>query len=247
MAREYRSKMGYLRKDDIQTKIDAGVIDAYDYIYTTDTHELYIISATLQIIPVKSRFDVYESVAIAEETINTLSYTYSGQIVMIQTELDGIKPFVVNYNAETEKYYVLEANGGHSSAIVDYNLSENHPIDNIVGNDTVLSHLANGTYSVTGSYRICESDPTIRVISDKVLFTIWHDKEDDRIVYVTEFGDRIKFYTCSDEIFITDRYVLASELEDKIIEVLDENIDEYIDENIDENTVTPEDIDSLFS
>ena len=249
MAREYRSKMGYLPKADIQDRIDANLLDAYDYVYATDTHELCIISPSLEIVPVKTQFDVYASLGEANAAINALSYTYAGEIVMIQTELDGLKPYVVNYSDTEHKFYAVAASDGHSSAIVDYDLAENRPIDNVtfINGDVNVADLTNGYYRITGSYRICASDPTLRITTDKILFCVWHDKENYDIVYVTEFGDRIKFYTCTNDVFVSDRYVLASELEDKIIEVLDENVDEYIDENVEENTCTEADINNLFS
>lgn len=249
MAREYRSKMGYLPKDQITDRINQGLLDKYDYVFCTDTQELVIISDTHEICPVKARFDTYATESEANIQINKKSDTYNGQIVMIFDTTDGWKPYVVNTN-ENNKFYVIAVTAGHSHAIVDYNLALNIPIINITAtNEILLKDLDNGYYKVEGAYRFSEDDPTHRIATNKILFAIEHeiDENSNDICYITEFGAyRIRFYTIAPGYFNPDKYVLQSELEAIMAQYLDDNLDGYVDEYVNDNTATDSDINDLF-
>ena len=43
-----RAKYGYMSSASIPLKIQSGEIDAYDIVYTTDTHDIYVISPALE-------------------------------------------------------------------------------------------------------------------------------------------------------------------------------------------------------
>ena len=197
MAAVKRGKQAYLMSNEIQAKINDGTLDQYDTVFTKDTKEIVYIDKDKVPHSTKSKFDVYSNETIANTTINTLSYTYEGQIVMVFTELDGIKPCVVNLNADTNQYYVIPVNSGHSQMIVDYNNIENVPILNIVADtEIVLSNLADGYYSIVGSYQISPDDATHRISTSRILFTIEHEVSHNEIVtYITEIkGKKIKRY-----------------------------------------------------
>ena len=249
MARELRSKMGYLLKSEIQDRIDNSKLDKYDYVFAKDTNELFIIDEELNIRPTRYQFDVFENQTIADVQINTTPTTYAGEIVMVQTEEDGIKPYVVNYDEINERYYTLPANSGHISAIVDYNTVENTPIKNIQADtEILLSELTDGYYMVKGMYRICDSDGTHRMTGTPVLFSVLHEVIDSKnCVFITEFNSRrIKLYTVIDNVHEEDSYVLTSQLGDQIREIVEEEMDDHIEEYINDHFATDEDINDLF-
>ena len=99
-----RAKNGYMRYASIATKIQSGEIDAYDVIYTTDTHENYVISPDLEPWVVRSRVYVFDSVEEANTQLNANTDTYVGQIVSVIVE-DKCKGYIVNKDA-LGNYYV---------------------------------------------------------------------------------------------------------------------------------------------
>ena len=90
-----RAKNGYMRYASIEAKIQSGEIDAYDTIYTTDTHENYVISPELEPLVVRSRVYVFDSVEEANTQLNANSDTYVGQIVSIIVD-EKCKGYIVN-------------------------------------------------------------------------------------------------------------------------------------------------------
>ena len=95
-----RAKWAYLSYDSIQTKINEGVLDAYDIIYTKDSHENVIISPDLEIWSVRSRIYVFDSVEEANTQLNANTDTYIGQMlqfyVMIPIEVTLLIVLIVN-------------------------------------------------------------------------------------------------------------------------------------------------------
>ena len=67
---EGRAKYGYMSCASIPLKIQSGEIDAYDIVYTTDTHENYVISPDLEPWAVRSRIYVFDSVENANTLLN---------------------------------------------------------------------------------------------------------------------------------------------------------------------------------
>ena len=246
-----RSKMGYLETlQDVQDRIDSHKLNQYDFVFVKNTRQLCIISPELEILPCRTQFDCYANESEANIAINKASYTYEGEIVMVQTELDGLKPYVVNKDGEG-KFYVLAASAGHIQAITDYDLAIHTPIKNITAeNEVLICDLTNGYYTVLGNYRFSEDDPTHRISTSRILFAVEHETTDDNVdvCYITEFNPyRIKFYTVSQGFFSNDKYVLESELETYIANYLDNNIDDYVDDYVDQNDATEDQINSLFS
>ena len=93
-----RAKWAYLPYDSIQPKIDEGILDQFDVIYTSDSHENLIITPDLTLWSVRSRIYTFDSVADANTALNTNTDTYKGQIVSI---LNGDKytAYVVNQDS----------------------------------------------------------------------------------------------------------------------------------------------------
>ncbi|MBR2246572.1 MAG: hypothetical protein IJ880_06055 [Bacilli bacterium] len=102
-----KSKLAYLSYDQIQGKIDGGILDEYDMIFEKNQKIFYILDKDKNVIPVGARLDSYQSVSDAISALNTKTDTYVGQIVSIITNGEYI-PYSVNYNSSTGSYYVVK-------------------------------------------------------------------------------------------------------------------------------------------
>lgn len=238
-----KSKLAYLSYDQIQTKIDQGLLDEYDLIFEKNEHVLYILDKEKNIVPVKSRIDSYQSEEAAIIALNSKTDTYEGQIVNILVD-DKYIPYSVNKDSNTGDYLVTRI------GIDDYNDLINKPVENIVANDEILlSDLDDGFYTLVGSYRFCDLDQTHRMTSIKKFFIIQSllDDNNNTITHITEFsGTSIRKYICSDTEFIEDRYVLQSELGDNVSAILDVELPGRLDAYVEQNQATTEDIQNLF-
>lgn len=238
-----KSKQAYLNYDQIQTYIDNGKLDAYDQIFAKDQKVFYYIDKDLNIVPIQSRIESFESQSDALEYINNNSDTYPGKIINIFENSEYV-PYSVNFNTSTGSYYVTRV------SINDYNELLNKPIINIVSdNEVVLADLDNGFYTLIGNYRICALDVTHRMTAAKKYFVIEHllGNDNNTITHITEIsGLRVYKYICSDTDFVEDRYVLASEIENNVDEVLDREFDDRADNYIANHEATDQEIRNLF-
>lgn len=91
-----RNKPGYMNYDDIADRLESGKLNAYDTVYTKDTHEVVFIKEDKSLIRMKCRLDVYPSVVVAEYYLNLNTDTYVGQIVGIE-QGEWIRLYNVNY------------------------------------------------------------------------------------------------------------------------------------------------------
>ena len=242
-----RARQAFVDYSQIQPLIDSGKLDSYDYVFSKDRNALYIIDEELNIRPMKSRFDVYPDESTALVEVNKSSDTYPGEIVMIDTPEDGIKPYVVNRN-DDGTYRVVPANSGHIEGIVNYNSVENVPIQNInATNEIIISDLIDGNYAVIGNYRIDANDPTHRMAARRVMFFVETDADNPSIKYITEIkGGRIKLYNCDGVSFDEDKYLLTSEMTTQIDDYLDANLGDKIDDYIGDHAASDEDVQNLF-
>lgn len=255
-----KSKLAYLSYDQIQTKIDQGILDQYDLVYEKNEHILYIIDKDMNIVPVESKIDSFQSESEALEYINSHTDTYPGKIINIYEE-DKFIPYIVNLNASTGDFYVLPVST--ISDDHDYNHLFNKPIENIVATDEViLANLDDGIYSLVGNYRISDLDTTHRMITSKELFIKQTATEEDNIeyVYITEINSKnVKRYICTDESFIEDRYILFSELGNEVDDIIQVEVPVIVDnmiqtevpgmisDYIDNHSASTEDIRNLFN
>lgn len=269
-----RAKWAYISYDSIQTKIDEGVLDQFDVIYTKDTHENLLISPDLSIIPIRSRVYVFNSIEEANEKINQNTDTYIGQIVSIITG-DVCKGYIVNKN-ESDNYYVSAITADE----IDYNTLGNRPIENIIGTldkPIIITTLSSGLYKVKGQYKISDLEETIYLSADGDLFVV----ETNYIKRITK--DSINNYIINGnsiikETYITDEYLLSNgytttdyvdskvaaleesirtdiqsyveeTVEDVITQKVDVIIDERLDAKLDEKIqpVSNDDVTNLFS
>lgn len=247
MAIKPKAKQAYLKYDQIQAYIDSGKLDQYDFIYATDRHTWNIIDKDLNIVPIQSRIICFESESEAIEYINSNADSYPGKIINIY-ETDKYVPYIINLDAETEKYYVSPVST--ISDDHDYNNLFNKPIENIIANEEIiLSELEDGIYTLKGMYRICEQDETHRILTTKETFIKETISENDReIIYISEFNSKsINRYICTENDFIEDRYILLSELNSIIERIIDTDIPQKIDEYIEGHLASENDIRNLFN
>ena len=91
-----RYKAGYMNFSEIADRLENGKLNAYDVVYTKDTHETIFINENKELIRTQSRVLVFNSVVQAEAALNQNPDTYIGQVVGI---VDGewIRSYNVNY------------------------------------------------------------------------------------------------------------------------------------------------------
>ena len=164
-----RAKWAYLPYASIQQKIDEGILNSYDIIYTNDTHENIIITPELQMWSVKSKIYTFNSVSDANVKLNENTDTYKGQIVSI---LNGDKYTAYVVNQDSNGVYFATT---LSAENVDYNNLGNRPIENLVGTldaPIMIDGLDTGMYKVKGQYKISTTDITTYLSTDGDLFIV---------------------------------------------------------------------------
>lgn len=253
-----RAKWAYLPYNSIQQKIDEGILDSYDVIYTSDSHENLIITPDLTLWSVRSRIYTFDSVADANTALNTNTDTYKGQIVSILNS-DKYTAYIVNQDPNGV-YFATAL----SVENIDYNTLGNRPIENLVGTlDTpiMISSLDTGMYKVKGQYKISATDITTYLSTDGDLFIIGKSDTENIIKRFTK--DTIQDYVISDNgiektTYVTDKYLLdngystttyvdsklaafeesikqdiRTYVEQTVEDVITEKVDEIIDERLD--------------
>lgn len=167
-----RTNFAYLSYDDMLQKLSDGTLNQYDVIYTKDSYETYIISDKLKAIPLQCRVYCFSSIREAISKLNQNSDTYEGQLVSI-------------YNGNEYSGYIVNLKNGaftvtslHQLSSIDYDTIGNRPIINMVGesdNPLIISSLNNGTYSITGHFKIAENDVTTHLNPNATLFLVSHN------------------------------------------------------------------------
>lgn len=271
---ETRAKFGYLTYSNMLQKIDDGVLNAYDFVFTKDTKEYYIITEELEPLAIKARIYVFNSVEEAENALNNAGDTYVGQIVSI---LDGdvYRGYIVNYSYG--KYNVVPLYKDPSK--IDYNTLLNIPIKNLVGsleNNIIVSNLSSGTYKIKGQYQITENSDTFYLSSDGDLLIV--DDSDGILIKritsdaITDFkvsdgsiieqSDYVTDTFLNENGYVTSKYVdskilaldesIKTEMKKYVQDMIDKNLDDIIDEKVNEKIeekikeTTNEEVQDLF-
>lgn len=270
-----RIKYGYLNYSDIQDRIDSGKLDAYDIVYTKDTHECYILTEDLLPVAISSKVYRFDGVSAAIETLNQATDTYEGQIVSIKTK-GRYKAYIVNLVDDQYDVTLLS----ESDEEIDYNTLGNKPIINMVGSlaePIVIGNLDNGVYSITGQYKLYDSVDTIYSSSSNHLFLVDKSETDTQIrelsarkisTYSNEDGTFKEVQIATSDYLAENKYMTESDVDSKIqvldiltkteaqeyiesivTDYLDGVLDEKIDKKLDEKIVEPEDstIDDMFA
>lgn len=164
-----RAKWAYLPYNSIQQKIDEGILDQFDVIYTSDSHENLIITPDLTLWSVRSRIYTFDSVADANTALNTNTDTYKGQIVSI---LNGDKYTAYVVNQDSNGVYSVTT---LSAENVNYDNLGNRPIENLVGTldvSIIVENLDTGMYKIKGQYKIYNGEDTVYLSADGDLFIV---------------------------------------------------------------------------
>ena len=139
-----RNKPGYMNFDDIADRIESGKLNAYDTVYTKDTHEIVFIKEDKSLIRMKCRLDVYPSVVVAEYNLNLNTDTYVGQIVGIE---DGEWVRLYNVNYADDKFIVRRVGVDSYPQLYDKPSINGVPlIDNIDESDPTVPSWAKNPY-----------------------------------------------------------------------------------------------------
>ena len=161
--------------------IEAGTITYPSYIFCTDDETLAFVDKDLNIRRIKGyeQSNIIVVDALPSENIRTdVFYIYNGTGYLY---VDGVPVPVFN-------------NSGDS--VASYDQLENVPIVNKYGEATfpiVLSDLDNGSYAISGHYKIGGNLETVYITSKKVMFLI---DSDDENKYITKLdGSNICVYT----------------------------------------------------
>ena len=237
-----RAKWAYLSYDSIQTKINEGVLDAYDIIYTKDSHENVIISPDLEIWSVRSRIYVFDSVEEANTQLNANTDTYVGQIVSIV--IDGkYKGHIVNRDSDG-KYYVSKLTEGDipESGVIY--------IKGTLDNKIIVSELGEGTYSIEGQYQIVP-DGTVYLTGGKELFVC----SNGSVHHIT--GNSIEKYTVADDgtvsidTYLTNadlsQFINKEEAEQMISDLISNTVEDEVNQALGKSIAQQSDIENILN
>lgn len=247
-----RSRYGYLNLADIQDRIDSGKLDAYDLIYTKDTHECYILTEDLEQVPIKSRVYQFPTEEEALLYLNAATDTYEGQLVAIKKK-DRYKAYIVNKDDEDLWCVTLLSDADEQ---IDYDTLGNRPITNLTGtlaNPIIVETLDNGIYSISGQYKVFDSIDTIFSSYENHIFLVEKSETETHIKDISS-TDMITYSLVGDEIqqdklvtskFLKDNnYVTDSDLDKKIqtldiltkteaSEYIEQAVNSYLDSKLD--------------
>lgn len=249
------SKNAYLNDNEILDRIQKKELDAYDIIYTKDTHVCYIVSPELEPICINSKVYLFSSVNEAEIALNRNTDTYEGQIVCIITN-GRYEGYIVNKNYNNNFYVTSLA---LSTQDLDYDTLGNRPIINLTGTldkKIYVDNLQNGTYYIDGIYKISDKDETQYSSSVKNIFLVEHINDLTYIKKISateiidyEIGNNIKTsisltseylesnnYVTSD--YVDSRiaaldFITRDEAEEYITDVISASMDKLIESKID--------------
>lgn len=247
-----RSRYGYLNLADIQDRIDSGKLDAYDLIYTKDTHECYILTEDLKQVPIKSRVYPFPTEEEALLYLNAATDTYEGQLVAIKKK-NRYKAYIVNKDDEDLWCVTLLSDADEQ---IDYDTLGNRPITNLTGtlaNPIVVETLDNGIYSISGQYKVFDSIDTIFSSYENHIFLVEKSETETHIKDISStdvityslVGDEIKQEKLVTSKFLEDNnYVTDTDLDKKIqtldiltrteaSEYIEQAVNSYLDSKLD--------------
>lgn len=269
-----RAKYGYLSYNDMFVRIEEGLIDEYDVVFTIDTNECYIIKPDLTPSSIRSRVYVFDSYDDALIAINENTDTYDGQLVSILTG-DSYRGYIVNKVGD--KYTVNDIT---DISHIDYDTLGNRPVNNLIGtfeNPIILDDLPIGLYSIKGQYKISNFDETTYLGASYIIFSVNHENS---TTYIKKIGSseivdyKVTGNVISSNIVITKEYLktngYATEkyVNDKIAaldfmtteetkkyvqelvkETVGKDVEAIVDKKIDEKiqTIASDEISTLFA
>lgn len=98
---DYSAKLGYGTYDQILAKIQSGVLDERDIVFTSDTSEIVYITDSKVPQVMRSRLQSFENIDSAVNTLNHQPQTYSGQLIGIKNASGDYDPYTVWKHGDT--------------------------------------------------------------------------------------------------------------------------------------------------
>lgn len=92
---DYSAKLGYGTYDQILAKIQSGVLDERDIVFTSDTSEIVYITDSRVPQVMRARLQTFENIDSAVNTLNHQSETYPGQLIGIKNASGDYDPYTV--------------------------------------------------------------------------------------------------------------------------------------------------------
>lgn len=253
------SKIVCCNYDKIQDHINTGQLDAWDVVYTYDTHENILLTEDLSPISIRSKIYRYLDIQSAEDALNASPDTYEGQIVSIICD-GSYAAYIVNRKING-RYFVSPLSV--YSGDMDYDTLGRRPIDNLEGTldqPVTLGQLKNGIYKISGQYKITDSDETTYLSMNSNLFLIQNDAENNKIYIKKISASEICDYTIDGsgnitasavptaewleaQGYVTEAcvnaklaaldFITKDEIDDYVQGIVIQTIENYVDEQID--------------
>ena len=98
---DYSAKLGYGTYDQILAKIQSGVLDERDIVFTSDTSEIIYITDSKVPQVMRARLQTFENIDSAVNTLNHQSETYPGQLIGIRNASGDYDPYTVWMHGNT--------------------------------------------------------------------------------------------------------------------------------------------------
>lgn len=218
--------LGFLNRDEIQDRLDSGELTSYSVVFTKDTLETVVVDENKELIDIKSRVFVFDSVMEALEKLNASSSTYEGQLVAIRVD-DTYRGHIVNKSESG--FYVTDL--CNNPKTVNYDTLNNIPIRNLQSdpaNPIILSDLDDGTYKITGIF-VCPDGKKVKsIVGNLVTIQTIEWLEEKRIKRIGDsniFDYAITASGVETYEYVTDKYLeengyITSDGVDKKIEAL---------------------------
>lgn len=92
---DYSAKLGYGTYDQILAKIQSGVLDERDIVFTSDTSEIVYITDSKVPQVMRARLQTFDNIDSAVNTLNHQSETYPGQLIGIKNVSGDYDPYTV--------------------------------------------------------------------------------------------------------------------------------------------------------
>lgn len=184
------SRFFFANKRELQDQINAGNVNAWDLVVSSDSKEFILVTDQFELIPIQSRVYRFTTISSAETFLNSATDTYQGQLVSIlNPTLGTYQAYIVNKNG-AGRFYVSAISIFNVSDI-NYNEIGNRPIEQISGNiehPVILANQQDGLYKVEGSFKIAEGYLTIFQSYNGDLISVTHNIDDTTsIKHITSY------------------------------------------------------------
>lgn len=192
MAKNYsdHSRFFFANKKELQDQINAGTVNAWDLVVSSDSKEFILVTDQFELIPIQSRVYRFTNISSAESFLNSATDTYQGQLVSIlNPNLGTYQAYIVNKN-NANRFYVSAISVFNASDI-DYNEIGNRPIENVSGNiehPLIASNLNDGLYKIEGAFKISPGLATIFQSFNGDIISVTHGDNGTNIKVITSYS-----------------------------------------------------------